>query len=314
MTMLSTDVHTHLAPLINEDSPGVEPEGGQLVIDGDRLDISGLYDPDSLNARLAAAGIDGAWVSAPPKLYRQGMDEDSTRSWVCTLDRGLRARVEQQDALCRLTYIPLEHPVVACELVESTSDAVGWCGAAGGGSLPLDDPRLNDLWVEIERSGKPLLLHPGVSPDNRLDSYYLSNLLGNPIETGLATAQLLFGGVLDRHTKLHVVLVHCGGIVPAVLGRWSRGVKTARPGVANGTTDPMLGVRRLWSDCLAHSPAVVDLAREVFGDDRLLLGSDYPFAMGLYDPYTSIEHLAAETRARIGANANSLVPEENSRG
>lgn len=98
--------------------------------------------------------------------------------------------------------------------------------------------------------------------------------------------------MLTRRPDLRVVLVHCGGVVPSLVGRWARGVATDRPGIAPGTEDPAVVVRRLWTDCLAHAPEVVDLARVTFGDDHLLLGSDYPFPMGVDDPFETVAHLS----------------------
>nr|WP_261801655.1 amidohydrolase [Streptomyces sp. ISID311] len=232
---------------------------------------------------------------------------EQSRVWVRALDNGLRARLDGQAALDRLTYIPLDHPGVALELVEDVEDSVGWTAAAGGGSVALDDPALEPVWSALSARRKPLLLHPGESPDSRLGPHYLSNLLGNPVETGVAVAQLVLGGVLTRHPDLAIVLVHCGGVVPAVVGRWSHGVAMRRPGITPDTVDPTTTVRRLWSDCLGHRPELVDLAMVTFGADHLLLGSDYPFPMGLDNPFDSLAHLPPELRRRIACNAETLV-------
>jgi aminocarboxymuconate-semialdehyde decarboxylase len=209
-----------------------------------------------------------------------------------------------------LAYLPLDEPeAAAAELdrcASSTGSLVGWAGSAGGGSLPLDDPRLAGLWARVAESGRPMLLHPGSSPDSRLGPHYLANLLGNPVETALAAAELVFGDVLGTHPALRLALVHCGGGVPLLAGRWQRGLDTARPGVGALTLGPREAVRRFWVDALAHDPAVVDLAATVIGEDKLVLGSDWPFPMGLDDPSSGIAHLAADLRDRI-ARDNALV-------
>lgn len=287
--MTSTDIHTHLAPVLP---------------DGDRVGVPALYDARRLVDQLT---VDRAWVSVPPPFYRQGRDPEETASWVRAVDDGLRVRLDGHDALDRLTYLPLDQPDIAVELVRDVEDSVGWTASAGGGSLALDDAALEPLWTAVAARYKPLVLHPGESPDPRLSSHYLSNLLGNPVETGVATGQLVLGGVLTRHPDLVVVLVHCGGVVPALVGRWSRGVATRRPGIAADTADPATTVRRLWSDCLGHRPDVVDLAMATFGADHLLLGSDYPFPMGLDDPYESVAHLPADVRNQIAGNAERLA-------
>ena len=305
--MTTTDVHTHLAPLLPHAVEGVEERDGRLVVDGHRVGIPGLYDAGRLTQRLVENGVDRAWVSAPPPLYRQRLGPEEARAWVRALDDGLRARLAGESTLDRLTYLPFDQPDVALELVEDVGDSVGWTASAGGGSVALDDPALAPVWSALDARPKPLVLHPGDSPDARLGQHYLANLLGNPVETGVAAAQLVLGGVLSRYPGLKIVLVHCGGVVPAVVGRWARGVATRRPGIGRDTADPVTTVRRLWSDCLAHRPEVVDLARATFGDDHLLLGSDYPFPMGLDDPFEAVAHLPGELQRRIAANVEGLV-------
>lgn len=320
MTAPIIDVHAHLAPALTKPLDGVETgEDGRLVIDGHRAGIPDLYDAGRLAASLAGHGLDGAWVCAPPPMYRQGMDPAATDVWVRALDAGMRRRIAGQPSLRLLSYLPLDRPKVAQSLVAETVDvddadvSVGWTASAGGGSLPLDDAALDPLWGQLEEAGRPVLLHPGESPDRRLDAFYLSNLLGNPVETGVAAGQLILGGVLARHPGLRIVLVHCGGVVPAVVGRWARGVATRRPGIPESTADPREAVRGLWVDTLAHSAELIDLALTVFGADRLVLGSDYPFPMGVDDPFESVAHLDPEMRSAIARNAAALLGEGDAR-
>jgi aminocarboxymuconate-semialdehyde decarboxylase len=307
------DVHAHLAPdLAKVELPEgiVLAEDGRLIVDGDRVALPGLYDATALVSSLDLHGLDAAWVSAPPPTYRQGLGADATADWVEALDAGMRARIAGHPELGLLSYLPMDQPTVAEDLAArllETDPPIGWTASAGGGSVALDHPDLEPLWRRLEAAGRPLLLHPGKTPDGRLEGHYLSNLLGNPVESGVAAAQLLLGGVLVRHPRLNVLLVHCGGVVPSLVGRWARGVCTERPGIAPGTEDPRTGARRLWVDTLAHSPAVVDLALRVFGPDRLVLGSDYPFPMGVSNPFESIAHLGPELRERIARNAASLL-------
>jgi aminocarboxymuconate-semialdehyde decarboxylase len=313
MTSSVIDVHTHLLPDLAQaaESDGVRvDEDGTLTVDGHRLGMPALYDAEALAAFVVRTGLDAAWVSPPPPMYRAGLDAADAAEWAGSLNEGMRRRVDGHAGLGQLAYLPFDHPEAAVAVAQEWADvpgAVGWTASAGGASVPLDAVELKPLWRLLEELGRPVLLHPGESPDVRLTPHYLSNLLGNPVETGLAVAQLVLGGVLDRNPGLRIVLVHCAGVVPGLVGRWSRGVATQRPGIAPGTMDPAQTVRSLWTDCLAHHPAVVDLALDVMGADRLLLGSDYPFPMGLDNPFDSIAHLDAAVREQIAGNAGSLL-------
>src|SRR5439155_60278 len=71
------------------------------------------------------------------------------------------------------------------------------------------------VFARCEALGLPVLLHPiSVVGAERLRPFYLGNLLGNPFDTAIAAAHLVFGGVLDRHPKLQVCLPHAGGALP----------------------------------------------------------------------------------------------------
>lgn len=307
----AVDVHTHLAPLLDVAAlpPGVSEAGGQYEVDGQRVGPPALYDPPQLVNWIAQVSLDQAWVSIPPPFFRVGLDEAAAHAWVRAANDGILARTTPHPELEALVYLALDHPEVAlAELARFQGDpqVTGWVAAAGGGTLPLDDPGLVAVWTAVERSHRPVLLHPGASPDTRLDVHYLANLLGNPVETTIAAAQLVFGNVLSRHPELRPVLVHCGGAVPALVGRWQRGLDTARPGVGPLGLTPRQAVQRFYTDALAHDPGVVDLALAMLGQDRVVLGSDWPFPMGLDDPATAIAHRDPDLRERV-ARTNPLT-------
>lgn len=275
--MPGIDFHTHLAPLV----------------DGPRRGPERLYDPDALVADLDRLDLDAAVVSIPPPFFRQELDAAGAAAWVREANEGLLRAIGDRDRLLALAYLPLEHPGVAAgeyARVRADERFAGVVGSAGGGSASMADPALEPLWSALSADRRLVLLHPGASPDPRLEAFYLHNLLGNPVETAVAVGQLVFGDVLRRHPGMRVVLVHCGGAVPGLVGRWQRGFDTSRPGVSTDAEPPREAVRRLWTDCLAHDPALVDHAAETFGEDHLLLGSDWPFPMGTDDPAGQIAH------------------------
>jgi aminocarboxymuconate-semialdehyde decarboxylase len=141
-------------------------------------------------------------------------------------------------------------------------------------------PELDRLWSVLDAVGAFTLIHPVESTDDRLQRYYLSNLLGNPYETAVAVAGLLFADVLGRFPGIQFCLCHGGGVTAAVAGRWQRGIDTARPGIEPPSTPVAKALRRFYVDDLTHDPAVLGLLAETFGAERVLAGSDWPFPMG----------------------------------
>jgi aminocarboxymuconate-semialdehyde decarboxylase len=298
--MSGIDLHTHLAPRLSDaELPAIglsRGEDGRLVLGGKALGLPRLYRPELLDAYRAECELDEVVVSIPPPFFRQDQAVSETARWAAAMNDGLLAATDGQPGISPLAYLPLEDPEAALEeyiRIRAHERWVGAVGSAGGGSAALDDERLHPLWDALHADGRLLLLHPGSSPDERLSAFYLENLLGNPVETALAAAQLVFGDVLARWPGMRVLLVHCGGCVPGVVGRWQRGVDTSRPGLKPLTEGPRRAVRRLYADCLAHDSAVVDLAVETFGADKIVLGSDWPFPMGIEDPRTLVAHRGA---------------------
>jgi aminocarboxymuconate-semialdehyde decarboxylase len=271
------DFHTHLAPFAHDEVKGPPA----------------LQRPDGLLEHLGQNGLDRAVVSIPPPFFRQDLDADAAAEWVRSVNDGLAKVAAEHEEFLPLAYLPLEHPELAIaerERLRGEGGWVGYCASAGGRSVSLADGALTPLWRALDDDAALLLLHPGTSPDERLEEFYLHNLLGNPVETALAAAQLVFGDVLPTHPRMRVLLVHCGGCVPDLVPRWDHGVATDRPGLRPLTELPSTAVRRFFVDCLVHDPGAVDRAVEVFGEDRLVLGSDWPFPMGTEDPASLIAH------------------------
>jgi aminocarboxymuconate-semialdehyde decarboxylase len=314
---LRVDFHAHLAPAMDDarlESVGVaRGDGGRLVVDGHGVGPLGLYRPQQLVEYLDARELDRAVVSAPPPFFRQGLDAAAAERWVRALNDGLASAVAGQERLPALAYLPLEHPQLALaehERLRGDGRWAGYCASAGGRSVSLADEALAPLWRSLDADAALLLLHPGTTPDERLDAFYLHNLLGNPVETAVATAQLVFGDVLPRHPALRVLLVHCGGCVPDLVPRWDHGVATERPGLQPLTEKPSVAVRRLYVDCLVHDPGAVDRAVDVFGEERIVLGSDWPFPMGTDDPVGLVAHRGEAFVQRVAVdNARAALGE-----
>lgn len=290
------DVHTHLAPVLDR----------VYTVDGP----PGLAEPDGLEAHLDAAGLAGAIVSIPPPYYRQDLTSDDGVEWAAAVNAGLTTRLAGHQRLRGLAFLPLHDPAAALRTYQSIGDGewVGVVAGAGGRCPSLADPAYEPLWRALEADGRALMLHPAQSPDYRLADFYLHNLLGNPVETAVAAAQLVFGNVLARHPGLRVVLVHGGGVVPALAGRWARGVETARPGVPEQDLGVRDALRRFWVDSLTHDPAMARAAVDVFGADKVLLGSDWPFPMGTPDPAAALTACPDLAAAGVPAKAATTNP------
>lgn len=173
----------------------------------------------------------------------------------------------------------------------------------------LDDPRFEPLWDVLDEANLPVWLHPdqrSIAGQERLSGFYLQNLVGLPMESTVAAARLIFGGVLERHPGLRFGFVHGGGFSPFQLGRWDHGWDV-RPEAREHIPDraPSSYYRRLFFDTLTHDPASLRLLGERVGWDHVMLGTDFPFDMAEDDPVTRVEE------ARLSPDDLRRVLEEN---
>ncbi len=197
------------------------------------------------------------------------------------------------------------------QLVELMSD-----GRLRGVELPavpngvhLGDPRLREFWAAAEETGALVFVHPSSRGFALpvMDEHYLWNTVGNPLETTIAAAHLLAAGVLDEHPRLNVLLAHGGGALPALRGRLTREQQIHPPG-----RDVRGALGRFLVDTVVHDADVLRGLVELFGADRVLLGSDYPFDMGTERPAEIVQALdlpEEEEAGILGGNALRLLQE-----
>ncbi len=178
----------------------------------------------------------------------------------------------------------------------------------------MDDPRFEPVWAELERLDFPVWFHSdqrSIAGAERLNSYYLQNLIGIPMESTIAAAKLIFGGVLERHPGLRVGFTHGGGFAPYQVGRWEHGWSVRpEPQVNIAETGPRHYFGTLYFDSLTHDAVSLEMLGKRMGWDHVMLGSDYPFDMASTDPVAGVEavEMSAEEQALVlEGNANTFL-------
>ena len=144
---------------------------------------------------------------------------------------------------------------------------------------------------------------------DRTKKYYLKNLCGNPYDTGIAAAHLIMGGVLDRFPKLSFNLPHAGGTFPWLVGRWERG-RQVRPELKHMTKPIGSYLSRFTYDTIGHDDRINTALVKLVGADRVTLGSDYCFDMGLEDPVATVKRMglsSSDLNLVCGENAKALL-------
>lgn len=157
----------------------------------------------------------------------------------------------------------------------------------------LDDPAVVEILEAAAGRDLAVFVHPATPAmgEDRMRAYYLPFMVAYPAETSLAIARLIFGGVLDRIPSLRIGFAHGGGSFAAVLGRLDHGFRVRKEAKLNIAQAPSTYVNRLFFDCLTHDSAALTAMAQRFGSDRIMLGSDYPFDMGVDDPRAQLAGL-----------------------
>ena len=183
--------------------------------------------------------------------------------------------------------------------------------ASVGGDY-LGDPRFEPFWAAAEATGALVFVHPTTRgfADPVFERHYLWNLVGNPMETTIAAADLIMGGTLERHPGLRILLAHAGGAIVALRGRLRHGHRAVAAAGVSLDVSPDELVGRFLFDTITHDPALLRALVDLVGADRVLLGSDYPFDMADADPVGTVRAAGlspAEEEAVLGGNAARLL-------
>lgn len=326
-----TDVHAHLLlPTLHAEVERRAPDGireaaaldlkrngvASQVVSGPMVGarIPKLTSVEVRLQEMDAQGVDRQWVSASPNHFYAWADEDLA-VWVAREANRLVAEHvgHAPGRLTGLGLVPLQHPH---RIVECLDDAVIGNRLAGvemssfAGGIELSDERLEPFWARAEELHAIVFLHPfGCSLDERLDRFYLANTVGQPVENAVALSHLIFSGLLDRHPELIVVAAHGGGYLPTAMGRSDHAWRV-RPDAHGCAHPPSSYLQRIWFDTVVHDPSALHHLIDVAGASQVVLGSDFPFDMGVDDPvgFVNSAGLPSDTVAKIlGGNADGLL-------
>src|SRR5271156_121666 len=175
----------------------------------------------------------------------------------------------------------------------------------------LDEPDFEVFWEAADSLRMVVCIHPfEAAPAGALSRYFLGNLVGNLYDTGLAAALLIYGGVLERHPNLRVVLYHAGGALPALVGRLDMGYRLV-PECRNAIPRlPSSYASQFYFDIIAHSRTMLSHLVKTYGADRFVVGTDYPLPAGLAHPVEEVKALGLDTDDEdkiLAANARQLL-------
>lgn len=328
-THRTIDVHCHLATPATREAvtahrrPEYEPydyfmgqsskEHNQVMLPGI---VAVLTDPAARLEHMDRMGIDlqglATFVSeyyywAPAKL---GAELARIQN-----DRLAQAVADHPDRFVGLgATVPLQD--VDAAIAEATrAESIGFKGLQIGGTIDghnLDEPRYRPFFGAVAELGLVVILHPNGYPESqRLGDYFLTNCIGNPLETMVASTRMIFSGLFEEIPSLKLVLLHGGGYAPFYASRADH-TWEVRPETRVKIPDhpPSHYLKQLYYDTMVFQPLYLKHLIEIVGVERVMVGTDFPFDMGDDDPLgllASVEELTDDDRAAIsGGNAERV--------
>lgn len=157
----------------------------------------------------------------------------------------------------------------------------------------LSEKEFFPFYEEAEKLGCAIFIHPWeMMGQQDMQRYWLPWLVGMPAETSRAICSLIFGGVFEKFPKLRVAFAHGGGSFPFTFGRIKHGFDVRPDLVAiDNAIDPTNYIGRFWVDSLVHDNKALEFLIDLIGEDKICVGSDYPFPLGEQVPGDIVEKL-----------------------
>ncbi|OLC00768.1 MAG: hypothetical protein AUH30_01815 [Candidatus Rokubacteria bacterium 13_1_40CM_68_15] len=237
----------------------------------------------------------------------------AARAWARMQNENIAALcATHPDRLVGLATLPMQDPGLAVEELRWVREQLGLRAVEIGtfpGNRDFDDPILFAFFEACTALDVAVFVHPAmpVAAGDRLARYDVREIAHYPLETTIAIAALIFGGVLERLPRLRIGFAHAGGTLPFLLGRFDHGWAVRTHLHETAPRPPAEYVRRLYVDSLTHSAATLRLVVETMAPGAVMMGSDYPLNMGAADPVGAVSVAGLDAMVEAGVLGGNAV-------
>jgi aminocarboxymuconate-semialdehyde decarboxylase len=293
--MLTVDVHAHC--LIHGVKHLVE---GRAELGGkDPFDDPGKVRVADIPTRLEdmdAMGLDIQALSVlTPNHFNWAERELAEQLVSINNDKMAEICGDYPDRFVAFALVALQHPELAAQQLEHAVKKLGMRGAMIGANIEgedLSDPRFHPFWAKAEELDVVIFIHPfdfKGGGDRLKGKGFLNNTIGNPLDTSIALAHMIYEGTLDRFPGLKIVAAHGGGFFPSYIGRYDHGHNSNdRGGRGDEVKKPSDYLKQLYFDTLVFGTENLAHLINTCGVDQLVLGTDHPAGMANINPVAHI--------------------------
>ncbi|EDQ92644.1 uncharacterized protein MONBRDRAFT_13314 [Monosiga brevicollis MX1] len=253
------------------------------------------WDPEVRLKEMAETGVDVQVICTVPVMFNYHIKAaDGLKVARFLNDDVAKTCATYPDKFIGLGTLPMQDPALAAEELRRCRNELHLAGVQVGSHINkwnLDAKELEPFWTACEETDAAVLIHPwDMEQTGRYADYWAPWLVGMPAETTLAIMTILMGGVLERHPKLKLCFAHGGGSFAFTLGRIQHGYNV-RPDLCakKCKRDPRSFVGQFWVDSAVHDADALAFLVKIMGEDRVIMGSDYPFPLGEHHPGKEIE-------------------------
>ena len=293
---INIDLHNHVIPPTVVNAIARNPErfgtrfeekNGKRYFDAHGRMIELLPEFCDVEAKIAwmdRAKMDVAAISVGPPIYFYWLKPEDGLYAARLANDGIAQMVAQHPERLRgMAHLPMQDPDAAITELERAVKLYKFKAVELGTSIEgtlLSDPKFRKVLKTIEQLGLFVFAHPyRCMAEGAMDSYYLRNFIGFPLDTTIMLAHLMFSGAMDDLKKLRILCAHGGGFMPYQIGRFVHGHDVRPEPKVNKPSPPAQLFKRFYFDCLTHEPRSARHLINMVGADHMVIGTDNPFDM-----------------------------------
>ena len=324
---MNIDLHSHYFPVEALQRPGkFENRAPKIVLEGDKLSVTsqigmrgglgaGAYDPAARIKALDEMKIDMQAISPSPILLFYWEAPAVAAHFSRRQNEAIHAVVQKHpDRFIGFGSVPLQS-VPDSIAIAREAKAMGLKGLEIGnavGDKPLDDSMFEPFFDAAQELDLLLFVHPlegGVDRDDPL-APILGNVLQFTFRTTMMIERMILTGMFEKYPNLKLCLSHGGGLLAFNIWRLDHSY-SLRAGLKKVIPHkPSDYLKKLYFDSIVHSVAALEYLVRVVGADRVVIGTDYPMAMGDFEPVTKVMELNLSDTQRaliLGDNAKEAL-------